>query len=75
VTPLARTAGWALAATALALAFAVAAQTSAYDSTPGSTGALPWVFALFVGAAVVAIFLFVLWVVRPPSTPKAGRPR
>jgi hypothetical protein len=74
VTPLARSAGRALAGTALALAFAAAAQTSVYDSTPGTSGVLPWIFALFVGAAMIAIFLFVLWVVRPPSRRASQRP-
>ncbi|BDG03948.1 hypothetical protein [Anaeromyxobacter oryzae] len=74
MTPLARTAGLALAVTALVLAFAAAAQTSAYDPTPGTTGILPWVFALFVGVAIVGIFLFVLWIVRGPAPRSPDRP-
>ena len=74
VTPLARTAGLSLAVTALVLAFAAAAQTSAYDPSPGTTGILPWVFAMLVGAAIVAIFLFVLWVVRAPQSRSPDRP-
>jgi ABC-type transporter Mla subunit MlaD len=32
------------------------------------------VFAVFVGAAIVAIFLFVLWVVRGPARREPGHP-
>ncbi len=74
MNPLARTAGLSLAATALALAFAAVAQTSAYDPTPGTSGVLPWVFALFVCVAVLGIFLFVLWVIRGPAPRPPGRP-
>jgi sterol desaturase/sphingolipid hydroxylase (fatty acid hydroxylase superfamily) len=74
MTPLARTAGLSLALTALVLAFAAAAQTNAYDPDPGTTGYLPWVFALLVGGAIVAIFLFVLWMARGPTPRTPDRP-
>lgn len=66
MNPLARTAGHALALTALAIAFAAAAQGGVYDPSPPSDGLLPWLFAGLVGVAIVAVFLFVLWVVQPP---------
>ena len=71
MTPLARTAGSALAFTSLVLAFAAAAQAQAY-APPQTNGALAWVFAAFVAVAVVGIFLFVLFLVRGPSVEPPG---
>ena len=73
MNPLARTAGHALAITALAIACVAAAQGGAYDPSPPADGFLPWLFAGLVGATIVAVFLFVLWVVQPPHAPP--RPR
>lgn len=67
MNPLARTAGHVLALTALVLAFAAAAQGPVYQPHAAADGILPWVFAVFVAAALVALFVFVLWVVNPPS--------
>jgi hypothetical protein len=69
MTPTARTAGHALAFTALALAFAAAAQAPITTPDAGG-GGVAWLFAVFVAAAVGGIFLFVLWLVRGP-TPRA----
>ena len=62
-----RLVGSLLAAGALLLAFAAAAQTAAYGPGTESGGALAWVFAGFAGAAVLAVFLVVLSLVRTPS--------
>lgn len=67
MNPLARTAGHALALTALAVAFAAAAQGQLHEPRGGGGGVLPWVFAAFVAAAIVAVFLFVLWMVQRPA--------
>jgi hypothetical protein len=74
VRRLVRTIGTVLAMTSLALACAATAQTAAYK--PGQAGGLlPWVFALFVGAALVGIFLLVLLLVRDsPRYPAGGPP-
>lgn len=77
MTPLARTAGHALALTALAIAFAAAVRApAAVRSPPG--GLLPWLFAGLVAVAVVGVFVYVLWTAQrpaeePPATP-AGPP-
>jgi hypothetical protein len=63
---LARTAGAALALAALVTAFAATAQTAASGSGSES-GVLPWIFALFVAAAVLGVFLVVLTLGRRPS--------
>lgn len=68
-----RTAGTLLAVASLVLAFAAAAQTAAYGPTTESGGALAWLFALFVGAAVLAVFLVVLSLVRSPSRRPGSR--
>lgn len=75
MTPIARTAGHALALTSLAIAFAAAAQGGVYDPSPPAGGFLPWLFAGLVGAAIVAVFLFVLWVVQPPHPPPPHQAR
>jgi hypothetical protein len=78
---LARTAGGALAAVALLIAFAASAQTAAYGPQSEGSGALPWLFALFAAAAVLGVFLLVLTLgkrpgVRPPGhVPGASRNR
>lgn len=64
---LARTAGGALAAGALLTAFVASAQTAAYGPSVESNGILPWVFALFVAAAVIGVFLVVLALFRAPT--------
>lgn len=69
MNPPARTAGHALALTALAIAFAAAAQAPVHDPHPQGGGALPWLFAALVAAAIVGVFLFVLWIVRPSARP------
>lgn len=69
-----RTVGTLLAAAALLLAFAAAAQTAAYGPQAEGGGVLAWVFALFVGVAVVAVFLVVLSLVRTPSQRPGSRP-
>ncbi|ACL67523.1 conserved hypothetical protein [Anaeromyxobacter dehalogenans 2CP-1] len=75
MNPIARTAGHVLALTALVLAFAAAAQGPIYRPHAAADGILPWVFAAFVAAAVVALFLFVLWMVKPPNLrPPSERP-
>lgn len=74
MTPLARTAGAALAATSLILAFAAAAQAQVARGEPQVGGWMPWVFAIFVAAAIGAIFVFVLWLVRAPSPREPGVP-
>jgi hypothetical protein len=75
MTPLARTVGTVLAATSLVLAFAVAAQTAAYSPSGGAPGGLlAWVFALFAGGALIAVFLFVLWIVRDPRARNPDEP-
>lgn len=75
MNPLARTAGHALAMTALAIAFAAAAQAPVHDPRPQGGGLLPWLFAALVAAAIVGVFLFVLWMVRRPSSrPPASMP-
>ncbi len=71
MTPLARTAGHALAITAVALALASAAQAG---MRPHGGGLMPWIFALVIAAAIAGVFLFVLWVVRPPETSAGERP-
>jgi hypothetical protein len=73
MTPLARTAGSMLAFTSLALAFAAAAQGQV-AAAPSGGGAMPWVFAAFVGLAIVAIFVFVLYLVRGPTARSPGSP-
>jgi hypothetical protein len=65
--PQARSAGGALAFAALVLAFAASAQTAAWDPHPGTTGILPWLFAIFAAVAIAGVFLTVLWLVRRPS--------
>jgi predicted anti-sigma-YlaC factor YlaD len=74
VRRLVRMVGTVLASTSLVVACAVAAQTAAYQ--PGQAGGLlPWVFALFVGAALVGIFMLVLLLVRDsPRHPGGGPP-
>ncbi len=62
-----RTVGTLLAVGSLAIAFAAAAQTSAYGPRTESGGLLAWVFALLVGLAVLAVFLVVLNLVRAPT--------
>jgi TRAP-type C4-dicarboxylate transport system permease small subunit len=62
-----RAVGTLLAAGSLAVAFAAAAQTAVYGPRTETGGLLPWVFALLVGGAVLAVFLVVLSLVRPPS--------
>ncbi len=62
-----RLVGTLLAGGALLLAFAAAAQTAAYGPRTETGGVLPWVFAAFAGAAVLAVFLVVLSLVRKPS--------
>ncbi len=64
---LVRTVGMLLAAGALLLAFAAAAQTAAYGPRTETGGILPWVFAAFVGVAVLGIFVLILSLVRTPS--------
>jgi hypothetical protein len=73
MTPLARTAGHALALTAVALALAAGAQTQVVGAHAG--GLAPWIFAGLVAAAIAGVFLFVLWVVRPPARAPGERPR
>ncbi|MGC4000216.1 MAG: hypothetical protein QM767_23370 [Anaeromyxobacter sp.] len=75
VRRLVRTAGSALAATSLVLAFAAGAQAPVYGAGDARmNGALPWIFALFAAAAILGIFLFVLWLVRGPSSRPPGAP-
>lgn len=74
MTPLARTAGAALAATSLVLAFAAAAQGQVARGEAQAVGWMPWVFAVFVAAAIGAIFVLVLWLVRPPDPREPGVP-
>jgi len=74
-----RTAGTALAATSLLLGFAAGAQGQAHSPGTGG-GTLPWVFALFAAAAVLGVFLFVLFLgggppTRPPGAPPPGAAR
>lgn len=69
MTPLARTAGHALALTAVAIALAAGAQ----GMRPHGGGLMPWIFALVIAAAIGGVFLFVLWVVRPPETSAGER--
>lgn len=76
MTPLARTAGHALALTAVALALAAGAQTQGVGLGSRGGGLAPWIFAGLVAAAIAGVFLFVLWVVRPPPARAPGeRPR
>jgi hypothetical protein len=75
-----RSAGTALAAAALLLAFTAGAQGAVYGPSAEGGGALAWVFAGFVGAAVIAVFLVVLYLIRPPvprqpDTPPPGSAR
>jgi hypothetical protein len=74
VRRLARSAGTALAAIALLLAFTVGAQGGVYGPSAEGAGALAWVFALFVGAAVIGLFLLVLFLVRSPAEHRSGAP-
>lgn len=75
MNPPARTAGHALALTALVIAFAAAAQAPVHNQPPQGGGFLPWLFAALVAAAIVGVFLFVLWIVqRPSSRPPTARP-
>lgn len=55
---------------ALLTAWAASAQTAAYGPRAEASGLLPWIFALFVGAAVLGVFLVVLMMAR---TPPPGR--
>jgi hypothetical protein len=71
---LVRMVGTLLAAASLALAFATVAQTAAYGPKTESGGVLAWVFALFVGVGVLAVFLVVLSLVRTPSRGPGSRP-
>ncbi len=73
MTPIARTVGSVLAVTSLVVAFAAAAQAQAY-APPQTAGGLAWVFALFVGVAVVAVFVLVLFLVRGPTPRQPGEP-
>lgn len=68
-----RLVGTALATGALLLACAAAAQTAAYGPQTETGGGLAWVFAAFVGAAVLAVFLVVLNLVRTPSREPGSR--
>jgi hypothetical protein len=68
---LVRAVGTVLAAASLVLACAAAAQTAAYGPRTESGGLLAWVFAFFVGAAALAVFLVILTLVRSPS-PQPG---
>ncbi|ACG75382.1 hypothetical protein AnaeK_4179 [Anaeromyxobacter sp. K] len=72
MNPIARTAGHVLALTALVLAFAAAAQGPVYQPHAPADGILPWVFAIFVAGALVALFVFVLWMVNPPTFHRPG---
>lgn len=74
MTPLARTAGAALAATSLVLAFAAAAQGQVARAEAQTTGWMPWLFAFFVAVAIAAIFVLVLWLVRAPAAREPGVP-
>lgn len=67
---LARTAGAALAVAALLTAFAASAQTAAYGG-PVEGGVLAWVFALFIAAAVLGVFLVVLTLGARPAKREA----
>jgi hypothetical protein len=71
---LARTAGTMLAAAAFLFAFTAGAQGAVYGPSAEGTGALAWVFALFVGGAVIGVFLLVLYLVRPPAVRSPGEP-
>ncbi len=71
--PQARSAGGALAACALLLAFAASAQTAAWDPHPGTTGILPWLFAIFAAVAIAGVFLPVLGLIRRPSGRAPGQ--
>ena len=66
MTPIARTAGHALALTALGIALAAGAQVHGPRAAQGGLG--PWIFAALVAASIGGVFLFVLWVLpRPPA--------
>jgi hypothetical protein len=73
MNPLARAAGSAMALTAVALAAAAAAQ-GPISSPPSGGGALAWLFAAFVAAAIAGVFLVVLWLVRGPAVRPPDRP-
>lgn len=67
MTPIARTAGHALALTALGIALAAGAQVQVHPSA-AQGGLGPWIFAALVAASIGGVFLFVLWVLpRPPA--------
>lgn len=66
---LARTGGAALAVASLLAAFAASAQTAVYGPRAEGSGFLAWVFALFIAAAVLGVFLLVLTLVRGPTQP------
>jgi hypothetical protein len=67
----ARTAGTTLALASLLLAFTAGAHGA--DRAPSAGGgALAWVFALFVGAAVIGVFLVVRHLVEPPLVRHPG---
>lgn len=70
---LARTAGAALAGIALLTAFAASAQGRTAGA-PRASGALPWLFAVFVAVAVLGVFWLVLTLVRGPSRPPGRLP-
>lgn len=75
MTPLARTVGTTLAVTAIVLAFAAAAQSQAWSGGVGTSGGLlPWLFAAFAAAALVGVFLFVLWIVSDPRERHGDEP-
>ncbi len=68
MTPLARTAGHALALTALAIALAAGAEVQVHGPRAAQGGLGPWIFAALVAASIGGVFLFVLWVLpRPPA--------
>ncbi len=69
-----RTAGTMLAVASLLLAVTAGAQGAVYGPAAEGSGALAWVFALFVGASVIGVFLLVLYLVRPPVVRRPGDP-
>ena len=71
---LVRTVGTTLFVAALVLAFAASAQTAAYGPGAEPGGGMAWIFALFAGAAMLAVFLLVLSLIRGPAHRPGARP-
>jgi ABC-type multidrug transport system permease subunit len=58
---------------AVAVPALVAAQGQSYSPEQTGSGALPWVFVAFAVAALIVLFLIVVWLRRRPDRPPLRR--